>query len=905
MAARIPRAPGIGPCALALWLVAGLGCAKGAKGAASPSVADLVLAPRSAALYDGGGAVPVAFSVDVSDPDADVARLVITLLDGSGVPTWQLDESVPGLSGVATRRVGGMIPVPTSAIGPHAIQVRAIDAGGRGSNVVQASFDVVQGSVLPLTCRSPGTGFREPAPAPTPGGAVGFVPLVSLKTVANPVIPRDALTDAPLLRPDLAGYVADLAAAIQLGKALFWDVQAGSDDATACATCHHHAGADSRRTSQLNPGANGLWDRDGTAERGPGYTLTAADFPFTDPAAARDTDDVVGSQGVRSSAFGGIGATGAELTTPLDDPTFGAFRRVTRLHSPTAINAVFNSRNFFDGRADSGFNGVSPFGDRDRAAHVWTVLDAAGNVGQVDVRLATASLASQAVGPPLNAVEMSAAGRTFPELGKKLLLLQPLGRQRVSPADGVLGSLAVPSGKGLATSYAALIQRAFQPQWWDTPRTVALDSGGYSLMQANFSLFWGLSIMLYEATLVADDSPMDRYVASRLFDAATGALVGDPALLDPVVERLAREGIALPLPGGGERRITRGDILAGLDLFEKPPPPPGEAGLPPGTGVGCSLCHAGAETTSASVGRVTTGIDASSMELAAAGFDLRIERMFMGVRAPAQLPPRMPPPVPAGTDRLLFDAANGAIRVVGIDGGAVAPQPVTVATYDTGWYNIGVRPTADHPGAGGVDPFGQPLSFTELYLGSGASRSIVLAPGRGLGCVMADGTPLTPPAAPAASPFAGEVLAPGTSFPLLSGALRPNEPTAVAGSFKTSSLRNVEVNGPYLHTGGKATLLQVMELYDGGGDFANATLPPLIRPLALSADQLAALVAFLVSLTDERVLYERAPFDHPELPLPAGRNAAGDDIITMLPAVGAAGASTPLRRFLDLSPFDP
>merc|ERR1712096_208240 len=34
---------------------------------------------------------------------------------------------------------------------------------------------------------------------------------------------------------------------------------------------------------------------------------------------------------------------------------------------------------------------------------------------------------------------------------------------------------------------------------------------GYTHMEANFSLFWGLSIMLYESTLVSDDSLFDQF----------------------------------------------------------------------------------------------------------------------------------------------------------------------------------------------------------------------------------------------------------------------------------------------------------------------------------------------------------------------------------------------------------
>ena len=35
-----------------------------------------------------------------------------------------------------------------------------------------------------------------------------------------------------------------------------------------------------------------------------------------------------------------------------------------------------------------------------------------------------------------------------------------------------------------------------------------------------------------------------------------------------------------------------------------------------------------------------------------------------------------------------------------------------IATYDIGFYNIGVSPTAADVGRGGNDPFGNPLSFS-------------------------------------------------------------------------------------------------------------------------------------------------------------------------------------------------
>ena len=125
----------------------------------------------------------------------------------------------------------------------------------------------------------------------------------------------------------------------------------------------------------------------------------------------------------------------------------------------------------------------------------------------------------------------------------------------------------------------------------------------------------------------------------------------------------------------------------------------------------------------------------------------------------------------------------------------------------------------------------------------------------------------------------------------------------MAGSFKTSSLRNVELTGPYFHNGGKATLRQAIELYDGGGDFHNPTLSPLMRPLGLTPQQQEDLVAFLLALTDERVRYQRAPFDHPQLLIAEGDNPAGIDAMREIPAVGSTGSQTPLQRFLNLNPF--
>ena len=76
--------------------------------------------------------------------------------------------------------------------------------------------------------------------------AAGFGPLPSsLKNLPVPDVP--GLLDGP------DPIVVDKDKAIALGKALFWDMSVGSDG-MACASCHFHAGADSRIKNQISPG---------------------------------------------------------------------------------------------------------------------------------------------------------------------------------------------------------------------------------------------------------------------------------------------------------------------------------------------------------------------------------------------------------------------------------------------------------------------------------------------------------------------------------------------------------------------------------------------------------------------------------------------------------------------------
>jgi cytochrome c peroxidase len=243
-----------------------------------------------------------------------------------------------------------------------------------------------------------------------------------------------------------------------------------------------------------------------------------------------------------------------------------------------------------------------------------------------------------------------------------------------------------------------MIMNAFQDRFWNSGETVALSANNakaiqqFTHMEANFSLFWGLSIMVYEATLIPDDAPYDRYAA------------GNSSALTPRQQD-------------------------GLDVY-----------LGDGR---CDQCHDNATFTVATNG---------------------------------------------GNDRAFA--------------------------------NVGLRPDHEDQGRG-------------------------------------------------------------------------------EGMFKTPTLRNTELNGPYFHNGAYATLRQVVDFYNQGGNFDNKEKDSQIRDLGLSEYQKTALVDFLLSLTDERIRCEKAPFDHPQINIPNFGN---------LPAVGVNGRTVKqgcLKSFLNLNPFSP
>jgi cytochrome c peroxidase len=69
-------------------------------------------------------------------------------------------------------------------------------------------------------------------------------------------------------------------------------------------------------------------------------------------------------------------------------------------------------------------------------------------------------------------------------------------------------------------------------------------------------------------------------------------------------------------------------------------------------------------------------------------------------------------------------------------------------------------------------------------------------------------------------------------------------------AFKTPGLREISRRSPFMHDGSLATLEEVIEHYDHAG-IDRPSRSDLMRPLGLTAQEKADLVAFLKTLTSE------------------------------------------------------
>ncbi len=146
--------------------------------------------------------------------------------------------------------------------------------------------------------------------------------------------------------------------------------------------------------------------------------------------------------------------------------TFGLDRQVTRRAAQSAITSQYAPRQFWDGRAGPAFN--DPLTGR--------VLIPGGG-----------SLEAQSLHPLMDSTEMAHEGRTWAELTGKLASVRPLAVATNLPND-------VAQALARGTSYPDLFQTAF---------------GDPAITPARIAF----AIATYERTLVANQTPWDRFTA--------------------------------------------------------------------------------------------------------------------------------------------------------------------------------------------------------------------------------------------------------------------------------------------------------------------------------------------------------------------------------------------------------
>lgn len=763
----------------------------------------------------------------------------------------------------------------------------------------------------------------------------------------------------------------------QLGKAFFWDMQVGGDGVQSCASCHYHAGADHRITNQVSPhgpnagndtgkihdllgGPNGtlgltqfrpaglnrgLLASEG-AVRSAGSSPDAADgapgLQGSKPSATLDINDIVSSQGVRAGTFLGVSGSRVDshtLATSALGFDLGAgqtARRVPGRNAPSVINAVYNLRNFWDGRAEAFFNGVNPLGFRDPAAAVKASVG--GALVDEKLRIPFSSLASQAVGPAGSDVEMAFSGRANRELGRKLLAsgVVPLAGQRVSCADSLLSTLTDcssdgTSNRGLALrtgGYAAWIDEIFDPRF---TAAVCVDAqggsadcsiaGAYTLKEYNFALFFGLAIQAYEASLTTEQTIVDLLVGGI----ATGTVVNQSGrtLKTVNVAGLSLEQCIAKAAFGNKpaQQLTAENLCTQhYAQFIHPKAVTGSESSVATPGLLSETPIGGCASPKAST-TLTTSASACSPNLANArlamlAINRGLSRLFGGgtgcgichsnpefslatVSALTGFGAAPLPPLPAGQVRKIAPEAVME-RMLAANG--------TPAVYDSGFYNIGVRPTPEDWSQGGQIG-GVPLSFNRLgeVLSGGLPNRFAavpldltainkVRPEIPLLRIPTSPTNLTPRAFPFRVACAPELRAAGCN-----SAVVPGERLQHFGAFKTPGLRNLKFTGPYMHNGSQMNLRQVVEFYKKGGHFPNlneSNMQEAIGPFDLGVTDEAALVEVMeTGLTDWRLAHQEGVFDHPEICVPHGHNADGSTKLVGIPAIGRQGSAARLQTF--------
>jgi cytochrome c peroxidase len=390
-------------------------------------------------------------------------------------------------------------------------------------------------------------------------------------------------------------------------------------------------------------------------------------------------------------------------------------------------------------------------------------------------------------------------------------------------------------------------------------------------MEYNFSLFWGVAIQMYESTLVADQTPFDKYLEQQ----QTYNLVGDDHSNSYTIQ--LQQGVqpyTLSIIGlNPQMDFTDQDVFA-FDYGD---------GRVMGAGVnGASIDYASGTLT------VFFGNPPVSSFPIKISYSVGSTPLTLGQLRGLNIFQTKGQCIACHGGPELSNASVGTVTNVPVE--RMVMEDLKTRVYDTGYYHIGVRPTAEDGGLAGSDPVASlPLSEAEFLRQRVCNdpTEVHMIPGR-----------------------PGDGIAPAP--------LDCSDDIARGGFFKAPQLRNVALTAPYFHNGSQLTLEQVVEFYNRGGDFNTPEemqyMDPDIDILGLTLQDKQDLVDFLRNaLTDQRTVQQAAPFDHPQLLLPSGHPADANgypvqndpdhpgqakDQFVEVPAVGASGGK-PLPTFLE------
>lgn len=263
-----------------------------------------------------------------------------------------------------------------------------------------------------------------------------------------------------------------------LGKFLFWEEQVGELDSMACGTCHRSfaGGSDPRTQSAAAhlPGPDGMLDS---------AQLLASVNGLT-------SDDIRGAQGV--------------LACSSPTTVTGTSPQVTTRKPPSYFDAMFNLRNFWDGRAgdckpgDGNVGGC--FYDPDtvalQGANAKPLI--AGVFDPVTMRTVGAALEAQSVGPPANSHEMACTDQTWAKIEQKLATVTPLAKAKPGfiPQDM----------KDFAAKYPTY-PKMFSQVFGSSAKINANDPNDIVNSQR-----FAFAIATHERRLTSNQTPFDRWI---------------------------------------------------------------------------------------------------------------------------------------------------------------------------------------------------------------------------------------------------------------------------------------------------------------------------------------------------------------------------------------------------------